>query len=131
MEERMSYTNKESELHQKINLSGVICTYCGNNVVIYNSEVYDSFGKISFVNRGYCAVEIFKNNDSEPTAIIKPGDNFTLTSNPFFRIEIRCKRARDPLECVFCKMCCGRLCYEGFVYIVFDGDNYCINFMCK
>lgn len=77
-------------------------------------------------------MEIFKNKDNEPVTIVKPGDKFTLTSKPFFRIEIRCQRAKDPCECGFCRMRCGRLCYEGFVYVVFNCNNNCINeFLCE
>lgn len=82
--------NKKSKGYKKIALNGVIHTYCDKNVVIYDSKVFECFGMISFINKGYCSVGIFKNNMNDPVAVVEPGDSFTLTSNPFCRIEIKC-----------------------------------------
>lgn len=83
--------NKKSEGYKKIALNGVIHTYCDKNVVIYDSKVFECFGMISFINEGYCSVGIYKNNMNDPVAVVEPGDSFTLTSNPFCRIEIKCR----------------------------------------
>lgn len=106
MENYIESINKECDTCEKISLNGVIHTSYGKKAVIYESDVYESLGNVSFLNCGYCSVEIYKNLDKKPIAVISPGDSFTLSSDPLFRIEIKCRRD----ECInnSDSMCCNK-----------------------
>ena len=132
MENNTFSIRKESDACQKINLKGTIYTSCGKEAVIFDSSAFECYGIINFRNKSYYYVEIFKNSDSIPIAVVKPGDSYTLAANSFQQIEVKCKTHGNPSNCVFCRLCCdkGRLCYDGVIYVVFDCDSRC-KLMCR
>ncbi len=130
---------------KKIPLHGVIKTNSKERLAIYDSQCFESFGTIHFKNKGSFEIKVYKNNLPDPVAVIKPNSSFTLTSEPFYRIEVQCKppckkqykeiwhskshSTRSKRYNRVCRPCKPKykckLCYQGFVCVKVACDFCC------